>query len=187
MIAAANTRAMERQQRALEHGYRLAVENGIKQPEMADAVWELMIEAAATLRRLPDRESGWLRAADRSHWPEIVRRIAEQYEIAVERVKDGMDPYDAPRARVRPDLQQIDRMDVVFGWMSAMGAPGRKRRDIQVVFDLANGVPVRIIRMRHRCGRSTVYDIRNRGIEKICALLEKTAGHGAQSGQYVSA
>ena len=40
------------------------------------------------------------------------------------------------------------------------------------MFGLAAGIPVRVLRRRFGIGRRTVYDVRDRGIRKICAWLE---------------
>src|SRR3546814_18535576 len=54
---------------AIAEGLRRAREAGRKDPTLRDAVWELLLEAGATLGRLPNRERGWLTGASRAHWP----------------------------------------------------------------------------------------------------------------------
>ena len=41
-------------------GLRLAQEAGVTDPTVNDAVWELMLEATETLKRLPDKERRWV-------------------------------------------------------------------------------------------------------------------------------
>ncbi len=62
-------------------GMRIAEEAGISNPSVRDAVWELLAEAADTLKRLPDRERRWLRPGSYSSWPQALREIGNACEI----------------------------------------------------------------------------------------------------------
>lgn len=149
--------------RLIDHGKMLAREAGMQDPTIRIAIWELLVEAASTLRRLPDREVGWLRAAERSGMPDYIRESDEVFAVAVS--KGGC--YEAPRVRLGPpDAAAIDRMDAVLGWLNFITGRDR-RREIGVVFALASGIPVRIIRFRFGYQRSAIYKIKDRGMEKI--------------------
>lgn len=160
-------RSMLRARLALKHGLRLAEEAGRAQPSLKDAVWELLMEAADTLKRLPNRERGWLTATSRAHWPAIVRDVEESFNGAA-----GKGPRDSTvrynRAPATADA--IDRMDVVLVWLVHAG--GRKpQRDVAVLFGLACGIKVATLRGRFGCGRRTIYDIRDRALGRLCAWL----------------
>lgn len=149
--------------RLVEHGRVLAIEAGRQEPTLRDAIWELMMEAAATLRRLPDREIGWLKAAERSNMPEYLHEREEIFAAAVAR--GGQ--YEAPKVRMGPpDAAAIDRMDAMLAMLNVITGRDR-RREIGVVFALASGLPVRIIRFRFGYQRSAIYKIRDRGLDKI--------------------
>jgi hypothetical protein len=148
---------------AVAEGLRRARENGKDAPRLKDAVWELLLEAADTLRRLPDRERGWLTGASRAHWPDYLQAAAP--ELARER----------PNARVKPPPARagaIDRLDTVLPWLPQAGG-ARPHRDIAILFGLACGLRVSTLRRRFGCGRRTVYDIRDRGIARICGWLRE--------------
>lgn len=154
---------------AVAEGLRLARAAGREEPTLRDAVWELLVEAADTLRRLPNRERGWLTAATRAHWPDYVRNTAEAFAGAV-----GPEPAEA-RGSLRPAparAEAIDRMDTVLLWLPQAG--GRDaRRDVAVLFGLACGLRVSRLRREFGCGRRTVYDIRDRGVARICGWLRR--------------
>lgn len=158
----------------MTHGCRLAAERGCAAPMLRDAVWELLIEAADTLKRLPNQERRWLRSGTYSAHPEVVRELSETFAAAVAQGGWGT-------TRVRPgppSAAAISRLDEVLTWPGAI--QGRNRaRDCRVVFALAAGVPVRVIRGRFGCGRQTVYDIRDRGLRQICTWLETRLARGA--------
>lgn len=155
-------------QAMIDTGYDLAMENGSPDPTLHDAVWELMVEAADTSRRLPDRERGWLLSCERCAWPETVRTIVEEFAKAVSRggIWEAMTVHRGP-----PSAAAIDRMDEVLGWLNAVESKNRKR-DLKVLYALSAGVPVRKVRALYGgLGRQTVYDIRARGLSFICLWL----------------
>ncbi|WP_193370900.1 DUF6362 family protein [Pelagibius marinus] len=134
---------------------------------MRDAVWELLLEAADTLRRLPNREQGWLTAAARAHWPDYVRNTAEEFAGAV----GSAGRQTAPVLRPTPArAEAIDRMDTVLLWLPLAGG-ANARRDVSILFELACGLRVQVLRQRFGCGRRTVYDVRDRGVARICGWL----------------
>lgn len=152
---------------AVSEGLRLARQAGCAEPTLRDAVWELLLEAADTLRRLPNRERGWLTGAARAHWPDYVRNTAEEFAGAV-----GADR-STRQSSLRPSpatAEAIDRMDTVLMWLPQAGGKNA-RRDIAILFGLACGLKVARLRQRFGCGRRTVYDVRDRGIARICGWL----------------
>ena len=70
-----------------------------------------------------------------------------------------------------PSSGAIARFEIVILWLSQI--TGRSSRlETGVVFGMAAGIPVRILRRRFEIGWRTVYDVWDRGIRKICAWLE---------------
>jgi hypothetical protein len=143
-------------------------EAGVVDPSTKDAVWELMLEAADTLKRLPDGERRWLRSGTHSSWPGTLREHGEVFAAAVshggrwEPMSPGLSP---------PSSGAIARFEIVILWLSQI--TGRSSRlETGVVFGMAAGIPVRILRRRFEIGWRTVYDVWDRGIRKICAWLE---------------
>ncbi len=162
----------------LRHGLRLARARGLAEPGPREAVWELLVEAAETLARLPDRERRWLTSGTRSSHPDVVHDLVEVFAAAV-----GRGGWDRTRVRPAPPSPgAISRLDRVLTWPAAL--TGRQRaRDLRVLFALAAGVPVRVIRARLGCGRQTVYDIRKRALDDIVAWL---AADGRDGGRAVT-
>jgi hypothetical protein len=146
-------------------GLNLARAAGREQPTLRDAVWELLLEAAETLRRLPNRERGWLTAASRAHWPDYVRNAAEEFAGGGQRRGEVASARPAPAS-----AEAIDRMDAVLLWLPQAGGAD-PRRDVAILFGLACGLRVAVLRRRFGCGRRTVYDVRDRGIARICCWL----------------
>jgi len=154
---------------AVAQGLRLAREAGREDPALRDAVWELLLEATNTLRCLPNRERGWLTATSRAHWPEYLRSTAE--ELA----GTSVDSKRGAEAVVRPAIASagaIDRLDTILVWLPQAGG-ANARRDVGILFGLACGLKVATLRKRFGCGRRTVYDVRDRGIARICGWLRK--------------
>lgn len=144
---------------AVAQGLALARQAGNNSPGLRDAVWELLLEAGDTLRRLPNRELGWLTAASRVHWPDYLCSAA------------GDDAAAAVPIRPSPASgEAIDRLDTVLLWLHH-AAGSNPKRDVAVLFGLACGVKVASLRRRLGCGRRTVYDVRDRGIARICCRL----------------
>lgn len=146
----------------------MAQEAGITEPTTRDAVWEILIEAADTLKRLPDRERRWLRSGTHSSWPGTVREYGEVFAAAVARGGrwEALSPGLSP-----PSPEAIARLEITIEWLGHAG--GRSpRRDTGVMFALAAGIPNRVVRRRFGIGRRTVYDIRDRGIGRISSWLE---------------
>ena len=157
-----------RMRMAVAHGLRLAAEAGRREPALRDAVWELLIEAADTLRRQPNRERGWLTATSRAHWPAFVRDIDADTASVPQTGSDGF--------RFAPaSAGAIDRMDMVLTWLSHAGG-SKGRRDAAVLFGLACGLRVAKLRARFGCGRRTIYDIRDRSLTRLCRWLSAEIG-----------
>lgn len=152
----------QRVKRAVEHGLYLAELAGRQNPTLRDGVWELLMEAADTLKRQPNRERGWLTASSRVHWPEMVR----EFDAGHQRQAAG-----CPRL-LPASAAAIDRMDEVLLWL-VHAAGAKPQRDIGVLFGLACGVKVAFLRERYGCARRTVYDIRDRGLARLCSWLAK--------------
>ena len=139
---------------AVAEGLRRAREAGRKEPTLRDAVWELLLEAGDTLSRLPNRERGWLTAASRAHWPDYARSAAAD-----------------PRMQLPPASgAAIDRLDSVLAWLP-QAAGANPKRDLAVLVGLACGVRAAALRRKIGCGRRTLYDVRDRGIARICGWL----------------
>lgn len=150
---------------AVEHGLCLAEAAGRENPTLRDGVWELLMEAADTLKRLPNRERGWLTASSRVHWPEMLREFGAGYQR-----------HSASAPRLLPaSPAAIDRMDEVLLWL-VHAAGAKPQRDIGVLFGLACGVKVAFLRDRYGCARRTVYDVRDRALARLCYWLEKEFG-----------
>ncbi len=154
---------------AVTEGLRRAREAGREEPGLRDAVWELLLEATSTLRCLPNRERGWLTATSRAHWPEYLRSSAEELAGTADgsRQREGR----AFRPAVA-SARAIDRLDTVLLWLPRAGGVNA-RRDVSILFGLASGLKVAILRRRFGCGRRTVYDVRDRGLARICGWLRK--------------
>jgi hypothetical protein len=141
---------------AVAAGLERVREAGRKEPSLRDAVWELLLEAGDTLRRLPNRERGWLTAASRAHWPDYARTLSAE----------------APLRLPPASAAAIDRLDDVLAWLP-QAAGANPKRDLAVLFGLACGLPVPQLRQRLGCGRRTIYDVRDRGIARICGWLRE--------------
>lgn len=149
---------------AVRHGLFLAATAGRQSPGLRDAVWELLLEAGDTLRRLPDRERGWLTGATRAHWPDYLRGVGEV-------LADGATTGAGAASRPGPaGGEAIDRLDTVLPWLP-LAAGRNPRRDVAVLFGLACGLRVAALRRTFGCGRRTVYDLRDRGVARICGRL----------------
>jgi len=143
----------------IAQGLALARQAGNDTPGLRDAVWELLLEAGDTLQRLPNREHGWLTGASRAHWPDYLRGAAADDAVAAAPFRPGPASGEA-----------IDRLDTVLAWLRH-AAGSNPKRDLGVLFGLACGVKVASLRRRLGCGRRTVYDVRDRGIARICSRL----------------
>jgi len=145
---------------AVAEGLHRARQAGHEAPTLRDAVWELLLEAGDTLRRLPNREHGWLTAASRAHWPDFARSAAAD-----------------SRMRLPPASgAAIDRLDSVLAWLP-QAAGANPKRDLAVLFGLACGVRAAVLRRNLGCGRRTVYDVRDRGIARICGWLRERSAY----------
>ena len=151
---------LARVEAAVAEGLRLARQAGRDAPTLRDAVWELMLEAGDTLKRLPDRERGWLTAVARGHWPDYARSAAA----------------DAGGRPAPASAAAIDRLDCLLAWLP-QGAGTNAKRDMAVLFGLACGVRVAVLRRHLGCGRRTVYDVRDRGIARICGWLRQRSAY----------
>lgn len=156
-------RDLQRIDMAVAAGLRRATQAGCTAPRLQDAVWELLLEAGDTLRRLPDRERGWLTAASRVHWPDFVSKEAGEAP-----------PRPAPAERAA-----IDRLDTVLAWLP-LAAGTRWERDLAVLLGLACGLRVVVLRRRIGCGRRTIYDVRDRCIARICGRLRAQSAYCRQ-------
>ena len=156
----AAVRELARIDAAVADGVRLARAAGHADPALRDAVWELLLEAGDTLRRLPNRERGWLTAASRAHWPDHLRDV----------------PSESPSRLPAASGEAIDRLDSVLVWLR-QAAGSNPKRDLTVLFGLACGVRVAVLRRSLGCGRRTVYDVRDRGIARICGWLRTRSAY----------
>lgn len=151
----------------LDAGRALCEADGIEVPAMADIIWRLFREGADTLRRLPDRERGWLASGNRTAWPDIVfdaedkRQAQEQFDVELSRVQSGQDPVEAVRLREGPpDRAAIGRVDIISGWHRHL-AGNNRRRDWKILWLLASDrISARVVAKECRCSPRTVWNVR---------------------------
>jgi hypothetical protein len=165
-------REVWRSERAVAHGLKLAAAGGKAAPGLRDAAWELLLEAGDTLKRLPDRERGWLTAAARAHWPGSLSDAVGQTAAA-----------DTTRLRLGPaSAEAIDHLDTVLNWLPLAAGRNPKRpnhanREVGVLFGLACGLRVARLQRGLGCGRRTIYDPRDRGLARICGVLRERSAY----------
>ncbi|MEJ8571259.1 hypothetical protein [Microbaculum marinum] len=153
----------ERTIEAIELAAEVArADKGMLGVRRSDAVWYALREAMETLRRLPDREAGWL-YCQRSLWPEFAHDHedkVEAYATMLERVKIGELPVEALAPR-RPPVspKAVSRMELVFGW-NAYVVSKYRRRDWRILCMSANGTPAGSVARISHCSKRTVYDRR---------------------------
>jgi hypothetical protein len=86
----------------------------------------------------------------------------------------------APRLRPAPaSAAAVDRLDCVLDWLPRAGG-SKARRDVAVLLGLACGVRVAALRRQLGCGRRTIYDIRDRGLARICGHLRRESAYCRQ-------
>jgi hypothetical protein len=159
-------REVWRSERAVAHGLKLATAGGKAAPTLRDVVWELLLEAGGTLKRLPDRERGWLTAAARAHWPGSLSDAVGETAVA-----------DTTRLRLGPaSAEAIDHLDTVLSWLP-LAAGRNPKREIGVLFGLACGLRVARLQRGLGCGRRTIYDLRDRGLARICGVLRERSAY----------
>lgn len=151
----------ERIEAALEWGRKLCRENDV-QPTLGLIIWELMMEAAETLRAMPDRERGWLYSAGRSSMPDFLRDVGTDYA-----------DFEAEARPAVPRADQVSRMEEVLSWFEFFRGKGRRRRDLQVVFSLASGLPRYQIAQKARTSEGNLYKIRDRQIRAVSFELNR--------------
>lgn len=161
---------------ALDAGVQLAQSNGLDSPSIQDAVWELIREAVATLKSLPDRERQWLSSVSRSAWPDIPQPIRDQIAMFNARVEhnkensgDKIDIYDRTVMRHVASAQALDRMLLVLDWLRLARTKNTKR-DRQIVLALAGGMPPGRARRRfmpHASSAQAVRHVRSRVLRQI--------------------
>lgn len=167
--------AAQRIEAALRAGEALLVADGVFEPKLVEIVWRLFEEAAATLRRLPDREVNWLRSCDRAAWPSIAHDAAEASEAfatMVERVRLGEEPVESLMPQTEtPTAQAIDRVWLVAEWRELL--VGRNHvRDWRILWLVADGrIPVAKIAFRSHCSRRTVYNVKDMQVAAIARKL----------------
>ncbi|MBB4267718.1 hypothetical protein [Roseospira visakhapatnamensis] len=145
-------------------GASLARDHGMSDPCPETIAWELLIEAADTLKCLPDRERGWLASCDRSAWPPVLIEQAERWAAAVARGGwDAMTVRPGP-----PSAAAIERMDTLF--RLTVGFP--RPLDLRRAFLLASGVPAHLIARHTKCSRRTVFNARDRSVAVLAERLD---------------
>lgn len=131
-------------------------------PRPGDVVWAALKESMTTLRRLPDREVGWL-YSQHGIWPEFARDEVERleaYETMLARIKIGEEPVEALAVRrPPPSARAISRMERVFEWHRYLTG-AQRRRDWRVLCQLAGGTPAAVVGRNNRLHRNSVYDRR---------------------------
>lgn len=158
---------MEAERQVVEAGRLMCEADGMEDPSLPDVVWALFREGADTLRRLPDRERGWLSSGNRTAWPGIVydaedkRQAQEQFDVELARVQSGQDPVEAVRLREGPpDRAAIGRVEVISGWHRYLAGTNR-RRDWKILWLLAAGsLSAPKIAKECNCATRTVWNVR---------------------------
>jgi hypothetical protein len=149
-------------------------------PRPGDVVWYALREGMDTLRRLPDREVGWL-YSQHGVWPEFAHDEAERleaYETMLARIKIGEEPVEALAIRrPPPSARAISRMERVFEWHRYLTGSHR-RRDWRVLCQLASGTPAVVVGRNNRLHRNSVYDRREVQAASIARGLAVDFGEG---------
>lgn len=123
-----------------------------------DIVWRRIVEAAQTLKRLPDRERARLRANGATAWPDFLRKSIEAYGYSV--------------VRITPSAHAIDRMEETMDWLR-----WPRPEDMRVAFLLASGVraPRILVAVERfegkRIRRQAVYERKATVLRRITARL----------------
>lgn len=136
-----------------------------------EIVKEWVAEALDTLRRLPDRERGWV-YGQKSQWPDVWQSAADAFAVDVQRVGRGertereRREADAINSRGPASAIAISRLDCVIHWFKALD-----RREAQIVILTAQGVRHGLIRNRTGLGRTSVHRIQKAGLNKIATAL----------------
>lgn len=175
--------------KAIEAGIDLLRAEGyqVSFPEsLSSIVWRLLVEATDTLRRLPDREKGWLMAGDRIAWPEVIHSAQEHYEAELQRLVDlKMSKELAPLPRLAvADPAAIPRMLTVLSWLryytarkTSMSRISKLQQEKRAMLEWALGAPTK--RVRYLLGggsRNKPYMVRQRFLEHICRGVEHACG-----------
>ncbi len=126
-----------------------------------ESVRQWLMQAAETLKRLPDRERRHLSRL-RTCWPEAARNSLHD--------KGGGDPRGRYRGQ-RPapaaaSPEAIDNLDIVMDWFGWL-PPARQR----LVWARACGVSAAALCRRIGCHRITITRIENRALDGIVARL----------------
>jgi len=144
-------------------GTNRARDNGASNPDPDAVTWELLMEAADTLKRLPDREKGWLTMCDRAAWPTVLQEQGDRWAAAVANGR-----WNAMRVRPGPPAAAaIERMDTLFRLAARFPRP----LDLRRAFLLASGVPAATIARQTQCSRQTVYNARDRAVTLLAQRL----------------
>ncbi len=88
-----------------------------------DAVQERLIEAYATLRRVPDRENPWLRHKTMGIWDQV---SITAHMTAVEQAEYKLYRADDPPRMPGLTRDEIARMDEALGWLAWIADEPRK-------------------------------------------------------------
>lgn len=152
----------------LDIGAQAALADSDVPPRPGDVVWYAIREAMDTLRRLPDREAGWLYAL-RGAFPEVAldhKDALEAFETMVQRLALGEVAAEDVEVRRPPSPKAISRMEVIFGWHRYLRGKA-KRRDWKILGLLGSGMAAaRVAKIAH-CSTRTVFFQR----ETQCAAI----------------
>lgn len=157
--------------KALQEGEDILRQEGLPRPPLKLIIWRLLQDAVETLKRMPDRERGWLSSAARSAWPAVVHTSQERFEAEVHRLTDlKMSKEEAPLPRLSiTDPSAPRRMLTVLGWLRYM--QGRNLvRDKSVIMELASGLGPSKVRYRYFKGdgsESAVQWVKQKSVAQI--------------------
>lgn len=151
----------------LEHGFRLAAEDIHGEPSPEDAIWCLMREAMKTLQSQPDPEIGWLKAAERSCHPDVLREWRDLVVAA------GRGDELLPVPELPPTPQAIDWMPLVMPWFNLVPRHGFLWKRRALLLWAGGGSPTVIANLMSTT-RQTLHNVKVRTLEKARAELQRT-------------
>ena len=143
-------------------------------------IWALLKDAMEVMSRIRNREVQWLLSGDRGHWPEIVRRWKELYEIELTRIVSRLSEYDsAPTRLAEPSDAEVDRMLVTLSFLRFLSSRDpRRMRDC--VLAMAAGAPSTRVAAMWRPGqkvaRNVMFDLKVRACNQVLSELLKEYG-----------
>ena len=142
---------------AFKDALKSLVADGAERVTPPDMVRWVVGNAMDTLRRMPDREAGWL-YGQRSLWPDIARNYAERLAAFEQELKALLSGEgDSPRKTPASPLA-IRRMHIVFGLFPYLVVGRNRRRDYRILSGMAGGQTSTRLAREIGCHQQTVMD-----------------------------